>query len=165
MTLVFWNQPTAGVNTAESPSTCQWPAIEGDSCGIGVLAASGAENCTRIGAAPLTPLAPEPGVTDSTSSGTAGTSLAAADARSAGEAAAAWLPGTPSATIEIPATRTMAAPLATSATARPLRRGDSGLASAVPPAAGSVASFACCLRNHPDRDTALSPPTIYFNGR
>src|SRR5579863_493685 len=53
----------------------------------------------------------------------------------------------------MPAARTMAALLATSATARPLRRGETGLASAVP----SVGSTVCCLRNHPDRDTAEFP--------
>ena len=69
VTRVFWKYPLAGVKTAVSPWTCQLPVICGQSAGMGVLAASGAENCTRIGAAPLTPVAPAAGVTDSTWSG------------------------------------------------------------------------------------------------
>ncbi len=88
-TLLFWRYPTAGVKTAVSPSTCQLPVICGESVGIGVLAASGAENCTRIGAAPLTPLAPAAGVTDSIWSATAGWSCLATAAACAGDAGAA----------------------------------------------------------------------------
>ena len=71
VTWVFGKYPLAGVKTAVSPSTCQLPAICGQSVGMGVPAASGAENRTRIRAAPLTPFAPAAGVTDSTWSGPA----------------------------------------------------------------------------------------------
>ena len=77
------------MKTAVSPSTCQLPVMCGESWGIGVLAASGAENCTLIGAAPLTPLAPADGVTDSMSSGTAGASCLATAAAWAGVTGAA----------------------------------------------------------------------------
>ena len=88
---MFCKYPLAGVKTAVSPSTCQLPAICGQSVGIGVLAASGAENCTRIGAAPLTPFAPAAGVTDSTCSGPAGRSCWAA----------AWTAGTGAARLPV----------------------------------------------------------------
>ena len=71
VTRVSWKYPLAGVKTAASPSTCQLPAIGGESAGIGVSAASSAENRTRIGAAPLTPFASAAGVTDRTRSGPA----------------------------------------------------------------------------------------------
>ena len=91
VTWVSWKYPLAGVKTAVSPSGCQLPAICGESAGMEVLAASGAENRTRIGAAPLTPFAPSAGVTDTTRSGPAGRCCRAA-ARVA-ETGAAWLAG------------------------------------------------------------------------
>ena len=42
VTLVFSKTPTLGVNTAALPWTAQLPGIDGDSVGIGELAASGA---------------------------------------------------------------------------------------------------------------------------
>ena len=66
VTRVFSKYPTAGVKTAESPWTVQFPAIWGESAGIGELVASGAENCTRMGLAPLIPFAPAAGATDTT---------------------------------------------------------------------------------------------------
>ncbi len=74
MTLVFWKNPWVGVKTASLPSICQVPAISGESVGIGEVDASGVENCTVIGLAPMTPLAPAAGVTDTTWSGTTGRS-------------------------------------------------------------------------------------------
>ena len=55
-----------GVKTAVSPWIAQWPGIDGDSVGIGELAASGAENCTRMGLVPLIPFAPAAGSADTT---------------------------------------------------------------------------------------------------
>src|ERR1700719_4569005 len=118
----------------------------GESWGIGVLAASGAENCTLIWAAPLTPLAPVAGVTDSTLIGTAA-------AACAGVTGAAWLPGESNATTATPAASTIAALVAVRA--RPRRRFNRdppGSAAAVP----SVSSTGWRLRNHPDRATAPS---------
>ena len=161
VTLLFWKYPIAGVKTAVSPSTCQLPAICGESVGIGVLAASGAENCTRIGAAPLTPFVPAAGVTDSTWSGTAGPACRTAAAWAA-DTGSAWSPGDAKAMIATPASRTTAAPLAISAAARrPFRRDRLGSAAVVP----SLSSSGCCLRNHPDRDTAPSPPRVFTIGQ
>ena len=161
-TLLFWKYPTAGVKTAVSPSTCQLPVICGERVGIGVLAASGAENCTRIGAAPSTPFAPAAGVTDSTCSASAGWSCWVAAAAWAAETGAAWLPGDATVTIATPATRTIAAPPAVrAAPRRPFNRDPLGFASVVP----SVPSIGCCLRNHPDRDTAPSPPRDLTTGQ
>ena len=118
---------------------------------MGVAAASGAENRTRIGAAPLTPFAPAAGVTDTTRSGPADRPCLAA-ARAA-ETGAAWPPGDAKATITTPAAKTITAPPAVkTAPGRPLKRGLRGLAAVVPPAA----SVGCRLRNHPDRGTAPS---------
>src|SRR5579859_6485546 len=125
----------------------------GESWGIGVLAASGAENCTLIGAAPLTPLAPVAGVTDNIVSGPAGASCLAATAACAGVTGAAWLPVESKATTATPAASTIAALVAVRA--RPRRRFNRdppGSAAAVP----SVSSTGWCLRNHPDRATAPS---------
>src|ERR1700722_12140984 len=125
----------------------------GESWGIGGLAASGAENCTLIWAAPLTPLAPVAGVTDSTLIGTAGASCFSAAAACAAVAGAAWLPGVAKVTTPTPATRTIAALVAVRARPRrPFDRDRSGLAAAVP----SPSSIGWRLRNHPDRDTAPS---------
>ena len=66
VTFVSSKKPAAGTKTARSPWTVQLPAIFGEICGNGVLADSGAENCTQIGAAPLTPCAPGVGVIDTT---------------------------------------------------------------------------------------------------
>src|SRR6516165_9798276 len=74
VTRVLPRKPTAGVKTAASRCTVQCPGIEGDSVGIGELAASGAENCTRIGLAPLTPVAPAAGVTETSCRAAAGCS-------------------------------------------------------------------------------------------
>ena len=127
VTWVFWKYPLAGVKTAVSPSTCQLPAICGESVGMGVPAPSGAENCTRIGAAPLTPFAPAAGVTDSTWSG-AGRSCWVTAAAWAAETGAAWLPGGAKVTIATPATKTIAAPLAVRAAPRRFHRGRLGCA-------------------------------------
>src|SRR5260370_23903424 len=129
----------------------------GESWGIGVLAASGAENCTLIGAAPLTPLAPADGVTDSTLSGTAGASCLATAAAWAGVTGAAWLPGESKATTATPAASTIAALVAGRARPRrPLDREPPGLAAAGPPAP----SVRWRLRDHPDPDTA---PALHDN--
>jgi hypothetical protein len=126
---------------------------------MGVLAASGAENCTRIGAAPLTPFAPAAGVTDSTCSGPAGRSCWAAAWTA--ETGAAWLPGDPKVTIATPATKTIAAPPAVKAAPRRrLDRDPLGLAAVIP----SAASIGCCLRNHPDPHTAPSPLRDFATG-
>src|ERR1700722_16397432 len=125
----------------------------GESWGIGVLAASGAENCTLIWAAPLTPLAPVAGVIDSTLIGTAGASCFSAAAACAGVTGAAWLPGESNATTATPAASTIAALVAVRA--RPRRRFNRdppGSAAAVP----SVSSPSWRLRNHQDRATAQS---------
>ena len=149
------------MKTAVSPSTCQLPVMCGESWGIGVLAASGAENCTLIGTAPLTPLAPADGVTDSTLSGTAGASCFSAAAAWAAVTGAAWLPGESKATTATPAASTIAALVAVRARPRrPFNRDPPGLAAAVP----SVSSIGWRLRNHPDRDTAPSPPRNFTIG-
>src|SRR5580693_556839 len=127
----------------------------GESWGIGVLAASGAENCTLTGSAPLTPLAPADGVADSMLSGAAGASCLAAAAAWAGVTWAAWLPGEAKATTATPATKTIAALVAVRARPRrPCHRDPLGLAAVVP----SPSSTGWRLRNHPDRDTAPSLP-------
>ena len=127
----------------------------GESVGIGVFAASGAENCTRIGSAPLMPFAPAAGVTDSVWSAMAGWSGLAAAAAWAGVTCAAWLPGDAKATIATPATKTIAALVAVRAMPRrPCHRDPLGLAAVVP----SPSSTGWRLRNHPDRDTAPSLP-------
>ena len=74
VTLVFCDQPTAGVKTAVSPCTAQCPEIDGDRAGIGEFGASGAENCTRMGLVPLTPFAPAAGVIETSCSAAAGCS-------------------------------------------------------------------------------------------
>src|ERR1700735_4069127 len=74
VTRVFSRYPTVGVKTAASPWTAQWPAIDGDSVGIGELADSGAENCTRMGLVPLTPFAPTAGVVETSCRPAAGCS-------------------------------------------------------------------------------------------
>ena len=64
VTLVFSKNPAVGMKTARSPWICQLPAICGEICGNGLLADSGAENCTQMGAAPLAFRAPGAGVID-----------------------------------------------------------------------------------------------------
>jgi len=94
------------------------PGIEGESVGIGELADSGAENCTRMGLAPLTPRAPAAGVTDTTWRSAGGCCGLTAAAGAAGDTGAAWLPGDANATIITPAARTSAALLAVRAAPR-----------------------------------------------
>ena len=151
VTRVFCVYPATGVKTAVSPSTCQRPAMCGERVGIGVLAASGAENWTLIGAAPLTFFAPVAGVTDSTWIGVAGWTCRASAAGWAPDAEA-WLPSDPEATTATPAPSTSTAPLAVSAAPRRFHRDRSGL----PAVASSPSSNDCCLRNLPDRDTTPS---------
>jgi hypothetical protein len=160
---VFWKYPTAGVKTAESPWTAQRPGIGGESVGIGELADSGAENWTRMGVAPLTPRAPAAGVTDITWRAAGGSCGFTAAVGAAGDTGAAWLPGDANATTMTPAARTSTALLAVTAAPRRLDRagtlevrvlGQIRLAAEVP----LVASDVRCLRNHPDPDTAPSPP-------
>ena len=74
VTRVFSRYPATGVKTATLPWTAQWPGIDGDSVGIGELAASGAENCTRMGLVPLTPFAPAAGLTETSCRSAAGCS-------------------------------------------------------------------------------------------
>jgi hypothetical protein len=147
-----------------SPWAVQVPAICGESVGIGELAASGAENCTRMALAPLTPFAPAAGVTDTTCSAGAGSADLTMTERLSEAADAtgdAWLPGAANATIAMPETSTSAALLAVTATPRlwpapglaaARLRGQIRLAGAP-----LFTSNDCCLRNHPDRDTAPSP--------
>ena len=72
VTLVFWNQPTAGVKTAVLPCTTQCPETDGDSVGIGEFGASGAEKCTRMGPVPMTPFVPAAGVIETSLQGRRG---------------------------------------------------------------------------------------------
>src|SRR4029077_2685097 len=74
VTLVFCNQPTAGVKTAVFPCTAQCPSIDGVRGGIGEFGASGWENRARTGRVPLTPLAPAAGVTETICRAVAGCS-------------------------------------------------------------------------------------------
>ena len=151
VTRVFCVYPATGVKTAVSPSTCQRPAICGERVGIGVLAASGAENWTLIGAAPLTFFASLAGVTDSTWIGVAGWTCRVSAAGCAPDTEA-WLPSDPEATTATPTASTSTAPLAVSAAPRRFHRDRSGLpAEASPPSSND-----CCLRNLPDRDTTPS---------
>ena len=160
-----------GVKTAASPWTVQLPAIEGDRVGIGELGASGAENCTRMGLAPLTPRAPAAGVTETSCKLAAGCSGLDAFTGAAEETREAWLPGDANATIVTPAPRTSAALLAVRAAAPRflVRLGPSEaevrcqirLALEVSP----VASNVDCLRNQPDPDTAPSPQRDFTIGQ
>ena len=118
VTLVFCDQPTAGVKTAAFPCTAQCPAIDGDRVGIGEFGASGAENCTRMGLVPLTPLAPAAGVIETICRAAAGCSGLVAFAGPSDDTSEAWLPGDANATIITPAPRTSAAPLAVRAAPR-----------------------------------------------
>jgi hypothetical protein len=157
VTRVSSTYPTAGVKTAASPWTVHLPAIRGERAGIGELAAIGAENCTRIGRVPLTPLAPPAGVMESSCSAAAGlcdrAGVTRLDvvARLTDATADAWLPGAANATIMMPAPKTSAAPQAVRPAARFFLPG------AGEDEVSLVASNGCCLRNHPDRDTAPSP--------
>ncbi|HSR86445.1 MAG TPA: hypothetical protein VLM11_19905 [Streptosporangiaceae bacterium] len=69
-----WDGPKAwvGVNTIELPVTLHVPATAGVSCGLGELAAMGAEKVTTISAAPSTPVACLAGVIERTCSGPLG---------------------------------------------------------------------------------------------
>ena len=71
-TRVSWGNPVAGTNWTVSELTrCQFPAIDGDSDGIGESVASGSEKTTRIGSAPFTPCVCSAGVNDTTLTGVA----------------------------------------------------------------------------------------------
>src|SRR5271157_1521640 len=118
VTRVFSRYPTAGVKTAESPWTVHLPAIEGDRVGIGEFAASGAENCSRMGLVPLTPRAPAAGLTETSRRPAAGCSGLCAVTGAADDTREAWLPGDANATIATPAPRTSAALLAVRAAQR-----------------------------------------------
>ena len=72
VTLVSSKKPPAGTKTARSPWIVQVPVIFGEICGNGVLADSGAEKCTQIGEAPLTPCVPGVGVIDTSWNAPAG---------------------------------------------------------------------------------------------
>ena len=170
MTLVFSKYPTAGVKTASSPWIVQLPGIEGDRVGIGELAASGAENCTRMGLMPLTPCAPAAGDIETSCRPAAGCSGLCAATGAAEDTSEAWLPGVANATIVTPAPRTSTAPAAVRATPRflvglgtpeALVRCQIRLAAGAPPVAGNVG----CLRNHPDPDTAPSPQRDFTIGQ
>ena len=167
---MFSKYPTVGVKTAASPWTVQLPGIEGDRVGIGELAASGAENCTRMGLVPLTPRVPAAGVTETSCRPAAGCSGLYAVTGAAEDTREAWLPGDANATIVTPAPRTSTALLAVRAAPRFLVglgtpeavvRCQIRLAAEVPPAAGNVG----CLRNHPDPDTAPSPQRDFTIGQ
>ena len=69
MTFVLGEKPRAGTKTAVLPWRCQVPPIAGLSVGIGDAGLSGSEKTTLISAAPLTPVVPSSGVTDTTCSG------------------------------------------------------------------------------------------------
>ena len=58
------------------PWRCQLPPIAGLSVGIGEFGLSGSENTTLMSAAPLTPVVPSSGVTDTTCSGPLAAGLA-----------------------------------------------------------------------------------------
>src|SRR5271156_1263568 len=94
----------------------------GEIVGIGEVAASGEENTTWMGLAPLTAFAPVAGVTETTCSGAATWADLPAIERltvAAGATGDAWLPGDANATIITLATSTSAALLAVRAA--PLR--------------------------------------------
>ena len=167
VTLVFSRYPTAGVKTASSPWSAQWPAIDGDSVGIGEPGASGAENCTRMGLVPLTPFAPAAGVTETSCRPAAGCSGLDAFTGPAADTREAWLPGDANATITTPAPRTSAALLAVRA-APLLFNGLETLKDCLIRLAAELSSLTsdvCFLRNHPDPDTAPSPPRDFTIGQ
>jgi hypothetical protein len=170
VTLVSSGYPTAGTKTAVPPWIVQCPGIDGDNEGIGEVAARGAENCTRTALAPFTPRAPEAGDTETTCRGAAGSSGVDPLTGFSGADAAtreAWLPGEAKATIVTPDARTSAALLAVRATPRffsglgTLNACQNRLAAEVPLPASDV----CCLRNHPDPDTAPSLHVIAQLGK
>jgi hypothetical protein len=135
--------------------------MEGDSAGIGELAASGAENRTAMVLVPLTPVAPADGVTETTRRAAAGSSGFVAACGAAAETREAWLPGEANATIITPAAATSAAPLAVRAMPR-FRTGfetpEDRQNRFFPPEVWSLSGNVCGLRNRPDPDTELSPP-------
>src|SRR5271165_698481 len=170
VTSVFSKYPTVGVKTASSPWTVQVPGIEGDRVGIGELAASGAENCTRMGLVPLTPRVPAVGLIEINCRPAAGCSGLCAATGAAEDTREAWLPGDANATTVTPAPRTSTALVAVRATARflvglgtpeALVRCQIRLAAGAPPAVGNGG----CLRNHPDPDTAPSPQRDFTIGQ
>src|SRR6266576_425415 len=79
------------------------------SAGIGESGASGEENCTRIGLAPLTFLAPAAGVIDTSCKLAAGCSGLAASAGPSDATREAWLPGDATVAKTTPAASTSAA--------------------------------------------------------
>src|SRR4029078_8632383 len=154
-------QPTAGVKTAVFPCTAQCPAIDGDRVGIGEFGASGWENRTRTELVPLTPLAPAAGVTEIICRAVGGCSGVVALAGPSDDTSDAWLPGDANATIITPAPRTSAAPLAVRAAPRRLRRVTlNDFQDLLAAGFSLLADNDCCLRNHPDTDTAPSPHAI-----
>ena len=160
VTLVFCDQPTAGVKTAVLPRTAQCPEIDGDSLGIGEFGASGAENRTRMGLVPLTPFAPAAGLIETSCSVAAGCSGLVAFSGPSDDTSEAWLPGDANATIITPDPMTSAAPLAVRAAPRLFGRVTLNDCQnlLVLVAELSLSANDCCFRNHPDPDTALSPP-------
>src|SRR6476661_8328614 len=161
VTLVFCIQPTAGVKTAVFPCTAQCPAIAGDRAGIGEFGASGWENRTRTELVPLTPLAPAAGVTEIICRAVAGCSGLVAFAGPSDDTSDAWLPGDANATIITPAPRTSAAPLAVMAAPRRFGRVTlNDFQDLLAAEFSLLADNDCCLRNHPDTDTAPSPHAI-----
>jgi hypothetical protein len=142
------------------PCTAQCPETDGDSLGIGEFGASGAENRTRMGPVPMTLFAPAAGVIETRCRAAAGCSGLVAFAGPSDDTSEAWLPGVANPTIITPAPRTSAAPLAVRAAPRLFGRVTPndfqdllGLVAGFPLSAND-----CCFRNHPDPDTALSPP-------
>ena len=165
VTWVSCQYPTAGVKTAESPLAVQLPAICGESVGIGELAASRAENRTWMVLAPLTPFALAAGVMDTTCSagaGLAGLEVSERLSEAADATSDAWLPGAANATIAMPETSTSAALPAVRAAPRLLPAAGplaACLRGQIPLAEVPLFSRDCCLRNHPDPDTAPVPST------
>ena len=77
--------PASGVKISWSPSADQWPGMDGCSVGCGVSVATGPENVTVIGPAPLIWRAPSAGVIETSLIGAGGRLdlRASADVRSA----------------------------------------------------------------------------------
>ncbi len=167
VTRVFSKYPTVGVKTAALPWTAQSPGIDGDNVGIGELAASGAENCTRMALVPLTPFVPAAGVIETSCRSAAGCSGLYAVTEPAEDTSEAWLPGEANATITTPAPSTSAALLAVRAAPR-LFNGRGAPEACQKRLTAGVSLFASNvfgLRNHPDPDTATVPSTCFTIGQ
>jgi hypothetical protein len=112
-----------------------------------------------MGLVPLTPFAPAAGVIETICRAAAGCSGLVAFAGPSEDTSEAWLPGDANATIITPDPMTSAAPLAVRAAPRLF-----GLVTPndcqIPLGAelSLPAGNDCCFRNHPDPDTAPSPP-------